>query len=289
MQGLRIYLLASILEKLLVISIIVIGVSYIIGTDTEHWLSSYLCMPDNTLRNVVVVCSAIITVTYILFAYKVQFDLKSTFDAKLGKGFADTLSIVFVLCAICHAIHGYAYIDERLKEYLFIFYPLLVYAHLKLILISHVTIAHLASMRSEEEYQELVAENKELKELSEWMETQIKKVSSEFEYKKDVTFDKIVTSFDLHQWYEIAPGVDIKLIEKSKDKYKIICKMNGTLVDHFHSDVDETFDVIRGYIYDNISGDRINEDDEPYVFLRNVSHEPTTDVDTIILITGTKV
>lgn len=134
-----------------------------IGINLNNWMCPKHCTPDEWVRTWMIVFGTYISVVYSLFAYKVLFSLRVPLKNLIHKKFPVILGVIFLLCALVHLSHSWAYLHQYWKLIALFFYPLLAFFHTKLLTIANESIRNMGNLKTVEDIKEIKDENTRLK------------------------------------------------------------------------------------------------------------------------------
>lgn len=265
----------------------IIAVSYL---DVSTWVDPHCCTLSCWFRYTVLSYSTIVMLTYFIFSYLFFFKWRDVFGRLTGNfDFGDSLAIVFFLCALCHACHGFSYLSKYVKPSALFFYPPLIFYHIRLILMSNKVANRLRTIKTSKEYDKLKNELVAL-----LHHNTIITVAKFKKGHEKVYFDDLA-SITKDIWIQFVPGCDVILRHSDQQKYEIDCIMTplsdgkpSELETHEHPDCTEEFFIQYGELHDRISGVIIKEG-ERYTFEAGQLHNPVCYVKTAMKITGRKV
>lgn len=126
------------------------------------WMRPEHCIPDPLFRWFTTISSTYICITYFTFAWAVKYKLASLLNSVVSKGFADALAWVFVLCGLEHATMGWSLVNQYIKTALIFIYPALIFYHTSLLINAKKTYDALLSIKSQQDYDNLIDAYKEL-------------------------------------------------------------------------------------------------------------------------------
>jgi len=276
----------KLIERLVVIAVLALAIIYSFSIDTRGWLDSKLCVPNGEFRTLVILAGVFIAVTYFIFAYHAAIKLRRELSKVTTDCYPLILGIVFGLCSLCHFVHVMSIADADYKLLILPIYTLLIYFHIKLIWESKKAISNLSETKTIKEYTQISDKNKALEsELLVWTNRQASLTSLKFRNgdASDVKIDEIL-SYEVGKTYEIGEGVTIVITYKDTDKYILICDLVGyedadgiyTAADvkpHYHSDMNEVFEVIEGSYYDRELKITVSAG-QRYEYQKNILHHP---------------
>lgn len=130
----------------------------------DQWMDPAKCIPSTWFRWFVTISSITVLGYYLIFARQLLVNLYNRINEILGGDFPNTLAQVFILCGICHIIHGSSLQWQYSKLLLLIAYPILIYKMHRLVKISSEVIKKFLELKTNKEIEEIVTQRGKVKE-----------------------------------------------------------------------------------------------------------------------------